>query len=144
MRELCHKHATTKTPQPHICASVLHGIYHSDEAAYLVCRQTISTIPLFTLSELRRALKNMPRGKCAAFIVVRSILGNALEWHVPVWLASIGLRKAFDRLEFTALFTALSDQGLDRAYIELFKLLYLDQSASVANSSFFAIKRGVK
>ena len=54
------------------------------------------------------------------------------------------MRKAFDRLEFTALFTALSDQGLDRAYIELLKLLYLDQPASVANSSFFAIRRGVK
>ena len=54
------------------------------------------------------------------------------------------MRKAFDRLEFDALFRALRHYGLDEPRLNLIAALYAKQQASVEGSSRFDIERGVK
>ena len=34
------------------------------------------------------------------FIILESMVGKSIEYNSPLWLASIDLRKAFDRVEF--------------------------------------------
>ena len=54
------------------------------------------------------------------------------------------LRKAFDRIEYDALFKALETQGIHRAYLALLANMYADQTGTVAGGRTFAIERGVK
>ena len=39
--------------------------------------------------------------------VLENVCSQSLEWSVPMWFASLHLRKAFDRVEYNALFDAL-------------------------------------
>ena len=71
------------------------------------------------------------------------MIANSLEFQFPLWLVSIDLKKAFDRVDHIALFIALENQGLDSQYINLLRSLYLKQEGSV-NGIRFKIKRGVR
>ena len=51
------------------------------------------------------------------FIILESIVGKSIEYNTPLWLASIDLRKAFDRVEFGPLLEALRSQGVDGPYV---------------------------
>ena len=42
-----------------------------------------------------------------AFAVFENVCSKSMEWSVPMWCASLDLRKAFDRIEYNALFDAL-------------------------------------
>jgi len=44
-----------------------------------------------------------------AFAVLETMVGKCIEWREPLWIASLDLRKASDRIEFDSLFHALSD-----------------------------------
>ena len=79
-----------------------------------------------------------------AFVVLDTICGKALEWNMPLWFASLDLRKAFDRIEYGALFSALESQGVDRAYLALLASMYNAQTGSVQGGANFPIQRGVK
>ena len=72
------------------------------------------------------------------------MIGKTNEWHLPLWLMSLDLRKAFDRIQFGPLFAALREQGVPEGYIHLLGLLYKDQKGTVNGSAFFDILRGVK
>ena len=59
----------------------------------------------------------------------------------------VDFEKAFDSIEHEGLWHVLADQGVEVDYIELLKLLYKDQTASVlagAKSRSFHVGRGVK
>ena len=58
-------------------------------------------------------------------------------------MASLDLRKAFDRIEYTSLFTALREQGIDDDYLALLASVYAGQSGCVRGSPHFPITRGV-
>ena len=45
-----------------------------------------------------------------------------------IWIISIDLRKAFDRVEQNVLFRSLERQGFAKRYIVLLKLVYRDQT----------------
>ena len=79
-----------------------------------------------------------------AFAVHDSICGKALEANVELWFASLDLRKAFDRIEYGALFGALAEQGVSRDYLALLASLYSDQVGIVHGGCKFKIQRGVK
>ena len=64
------------------------------------------------------------RGSDDALLVAECILGQAIEWNAPVWIISIDLQKAFDRIEYKALFSALAEQGVDDSYLSLLQRLY--------------------
>ena len=79
-----------------------------------------------------------------ALLCAEVIIGNALEFNIPVWLLSMDLRKAFDTINHDQLFRALGYHGLHPPYIELLKCLYSNQIGSVGDNRNFSILRGVR
>ena len=79
-----------------------------------------------------------------ATIVFEGMAEKAIEWNLEIWVVSIDLRKAFDRVEYNTLFNALSEQGLPPCYIHLLDLLYRNQHGTVNASRPFPIARGVR
>eukprot|EP00973_Karenia_brevis_P001699 231245-Karenia_brevis.AAC.1 len=63
---------------------------------------------------------------------------------MPLCILSLDMQKAFDRIEYDALFTALSSQGVPDHYVHLLRALYSNQRGSVMGSRQFLISRGVK
>ena len=53
------------------------------------------------------------RGADDALFLVECVVSRAVEWKSSVWIMSIDLTKAFDRVEYSALFKALEQQGVD-------------------------------
>ena len=72
------------------------------------------------------------------------MIGKTNEWNIPLWMISLHLRKAFDRIEYVPLFEALRDQGGPEPYVQLLMALYQDQKGIVNGSVFLEILRGVK
>ena len=60
-----------------------------------------------------------------------------------MWCASLHLRKAFDRIDYNALFDALKGHGVPYAYFKLTASWYHDQAGLIQGRQF-PIKRGVK
>lgn len=79
-----------------------------------------------------------------AFIVLETMISKHLEYNLPLYMASLDLRKAFARIEYGALFEALRQQGIADDYLSLFVAIYSGQSGHVRNSRKFSITRGVK
>ena len=79
-----------------------------------------------------------------AFTVLEEMMATTAEFRMPLWVASLDLKKAFDRLEFASLLQAVSEQGLPNKYTQLLAALYADQTAAVKGSRSFHIRRGVK
>ena len=77
-------------------------------------------------------------------VILENMVGEMYEWHIPLWMISLDLRKAFDRIQFRPLFAALRDLGVPESYIHLLGLLYNDQQGTVNGSTLFDILRGVK
>ena len=61
-------------------------------------------------------------------MVYDEVIGKCLEWNLPIWYASLDLKKAFDRIEYSSLFTALEIQGVSNEYLRILSLIYYDQS----------------
>ena len=72
------------------------------------------------------------------------MVSKCIEWNIPIWIVSIDLRKAFDRVEHSKLFDALARLNVDDNYIYLLKLLYENQEEIVGNMIRFPIRRGVR
>ena len=77
-----------------------------------------------------------------AFACLEGILGRFLEFEIDLWIASLDMKKACDRIDFTALFEALEEVGLDKSYIHLLACLYARQRGSVNDSRAFDVQRG--
>ena len=59
-------------------------------------------------------------------------------------MASLDLKKAFDRILHAPLLDALAQQGLEPGYVSLIAALYNGQTAKVNGSRAFSIQRGVR
>jgi len=69
------------------------------------------------------------------------------EWQLPLWIAAVDFKKAFDSVTHAALWKALQEQGVDEPHIRLLEKLYMTQTATVktdCTSRTFNIERGVK
>eukprot|EP00959_Pyramimonas_sp_CCMP1952_P183583 3838621-Pyramimonas_sp.AAC.1 len=53
------------------------------------------------------------KGTEGALLILESVISQSIEWNVPVWIVSVDLQKAFDVVEYNALFAALEGQGVD-------------------------------
>ena len=84
------------------------------------------------------------RSTAQALLVFESLVGKGIEWNVPVWIISIDLRKAFDRVERSVLFRSLREQGVDDSYICLLQMLYERQKGVLSENVEFNIDRGVR
>ena len=79
-----------------------------------------------------------------ALAIAETLIGKTSEWNLPLFIASLDLKKAFDRVEHGALFQALRDQGAEEPYISLLLEMYRDQTATANGSRSFSIHRGVR
>ena len=69
------------------------------------------------------------------------------EWQLPMWIAAVDFKKAFDSVTHEGLWSALAEQGVEPAYVHLLSKLYHKQTAKVKTdrlSRCFNIERGVK
>ena len=76
--------------------------------------------------------------------MLENVIGKSIEFAIPLWMVSLDMRKAFDRIEFIPLFDALRQQHVPESYIALLAVLYSNQCGIVNGSDKFEIKRGVK
>ena len=72
-----------------------------------------------------------------ALMIAESVAAYHLEFNIPVWFVSLDMRKAFDRVDHSALFEALRHCGLQDGYIALLQQLYADQHGSANRSDAF-------
>ena len=75
------------------------------------------------------------------------LLERCSEWNAEVWLALVDFEKAFDTVEHTALWDALLELGGEAMYVDLLRVVYQDQAATVSaglESRVFSLGRGVK
>ena len=81
-------------------------------------------------------------------VTTRLVLDKFSSAHVPTWIVSLDLSKAFDRVHWPALWFALSEQGLSEHMIWMIQKLYRDQQGQVVGSNgcsrSFAIHGGVR
>ena len=83
------------------------------------------------------------RSTSHALLILESMISNEIKFNAPVWIISLDLRKAFDRIEHYALFEALRHQRLSEQYINLLQILYSGQYGQVGDY-LFDICRGVR
>ena len=76
--------------------------------------------------------------------IVETLISKTIEWNLPLWMASLDLKKAFDRVEHASLFTALRQQNIDDPSIALLLDIYFGQHGRVQGSRSFDISRGVR
>jgi hypothetical protein len=72
---------------------------------------------------------------------------KANEHGIPLWIAVIDFKKAFDSVTHAAIWEALAEQGVDAEYIQMLQRLYEGQEAVVqtdAKSNAFPINKGAK
>lgn len=79
-----------------------------------------------------------------ALLCFELIFSKASEWNLPVWAASLDVRKAFDRILHEPLFDALRQHGVEEGYVSLLSLLYQQHTANVHGSLRFVVERGVR
>ena len=78
------------------------------------------------------------------FGIVENIIGKTSEWNVPLWICSLDLRKAFDRVLHQPLFDILRHQNVPDGYLQLVAVLYKGQKGSIDGKHLFDIQRRVK
>ena len=77
-------------------------------------------------------------------IIAESVVGKCLEYNIDLWVVSVDLRKAFDRIEHKALFSSLRNHGLGEDYCGLLKEIYNGQIGVLSDEISFKINRGVR
>eukprot|EP00435_Cladocopium_sp_Y103_P073186 s443_g42.t1 len=79
-----------------------------------------------------------------ATTVFEDACGKMLEWDSELWVASVDVKKAFDRVEYDCLFAALSRQHVPQSYINLPRAICRGQVETVEGHAPFDIERGVQ
>ena len=81
-------------------------------------------------------------------VTTRLVLDKLSNADMPIWIVSLDLSKAFDRVHWQALWLALSEQGPSEHMIWMIQNLYRDQQGQVVGSNgcsrSFAIHGGVR
>ena len=78
-----------------------------------------------------------------ALFVAEVMMSRCIEFSVPLWIASVDLKKAFDRIQHIVLFDVLRQQGIGEGSLSLLQLLYKHQYGVIGDHSFL-ISRGVR
>ena len=56
--------------------------------------------------------------------ILENMVGKTSEWNLPLWICSLDLRKAFDRVLHQPLFEILRHQNIHDGYLHLLGVLY--------------------
>jgi hypothetical protein len=87
---------------------------------------------------------------CSDLIHVLRLVGEkSVEWGECVWLASLDMEKAFDKIIHTSMQDGLVEAGVDECTINAARRIYADQYGYVQldpglRSRYFFILRGVR
>jgi hypothetical protein len=89
------------------------------------------------------------RGCDDAVHVLRLVVEKSAEWGHELWMATLDVEKAFDKVLHAALFEALLSSGIDFALLAMLRKLYKDMAAYVqavpgVESRRFSVRRGVR
>ena len=72
-----------------------------------------------------------------AFVVFECVCCRSIEFGLEIWVASLDLRKAFDRVEYVTLFAALRSQNVPDAYLALLAQICSSQSGHLKGTRPF-------
>ena len=59
-----------------------------------------------------------------ALLILEEIFWKSLDNNIPLWIASLDLQKAFDRVKWVCVDEALADQGVELHYRQLLFQIY--------------------
>ena len=79
-----------------------------------------------------------------ALLVLETVIGKSMDWNFDLWMASLDLRKAFDKIEYDSLFGVLRAQGVPLEYVDQLASLDQNQTGAVERNAAFPIQSGVK
>ena len=79
-----------------------------------------------------------------ALVVAETVISKCNEFNLPLWIASLDIKKAFDRVSRACIFEALRAQGISEPMIALLIELYSCQTGATSGSKTFSILRGVR
>ena len=79
-----------------------------------------------------------------ALVVAESIISKCNEFNLPLWIASLDIEKAFDRVSRACIFDALRAQEINEPMISLPIQLYSRQTEASSGSNTFSNRRGVR
>ncbi|CAK0821588.1 unnamed protein product [Prorocentrum cordatum] len=79
-----------------------------------------------------------------ASVALEEVCGKSWKWGRSIWMVSVDLTKAFDRIEHPALFEALLSQGAHSACLGLFSDVCSGQYGAVHGNKHFGISPWVK
>ena len=89
-----------------------------------------------------------PGFSCEDHLFTLTMLAEkSAEFQLPVWMAAVDFRKAFDSVEFESIWSSLEELNVPAQYTAVLKLLYAGQTARVvdeAESKPFKLGRGTK
>eukprot|EP00973_Karenia_brevis_P048721 6760592-Karenia_brevis.AAC.1 len=51
------------------------------------------------------------------------------EWQIPLAVSALDFKKAYDSISHSAIWESLTEQGVDKAYIQILAKLYEGQTA---------------
>ena len=81
-------------------------------------------------------------------VTANLVLDKTLAANIPLWIVSVDFSKAFDRVEWSALGSALQSQGVSEHLVWLLPTSYRDQEGAVRGDSnmsrWFNIFGGVR
>jgi len=89
------------------------------------------------------------RGCSDAVHILRTVIEKSAEWGETLWIATLDVEKAFDRVHHSSLFEALMDFEVDASVVAALYNLYSGLQASVeiwlgVESRRFQVQRGVR
>lgn len=77
-----------------------------------------------------------PQRSCIDHVnTLRIIVEQSVEWRSPLYLAFIDFEKAFDTIQYEAIWTALMCKGIPRKLIALIKELYTEATCQVSHEN---------
>ena len=83
-------------------------------------------------------------GSDEALHCVEYMTGFAHAFKVDLWIVSLDLSKAFDKVFHECVIEAILEQGVDEAHACLLQELYWEQTGQVGSSDWFQIFSGVR
>ena len=89
------------------------------------------------------------RGCADAVHVLQRVIEKSAEWREELWVATLDVEKAFDRVHHSCLFNVLLESGADASIVAALFRLYADLQASAVlwpgeESRNFRVERGVR
>ena len=120
---------------------VILEIFYKDFAR-MIYNRIITTLDTHQCSD-QFGFRPKHRIECA-LLILECLISKSQEWNMPLWIASLDLKKAFGRVRLPAIVSALESHGIGDSMIHTLKDLYSREEGRIDDQHCFPINRGVK